>query len=99
MDKIMGVATGIAVVAMAKKHAPNHLRDNFGDLLIAEGGNAAELGRQWNEGLTLIKQGNQLAGWFVGRKQNLQARELLAQGVALRLDAEQRYNALTVNRH
>lgn len=40
MDRIMGVATAIAVVSMAKKHAPDPNHDNFGDLLIAEGGEA-----------------------------------------------------------
>ncbi|MGB5863690.1 MAG: hypothetical protein WBG95_05275 [Sulfitobacter sp.] len=94
MDRIMGVATGIAVVSMGRMQAPSRLKDNFGDLLIDEGGAAAELGQQWNEGLDLIKAGNLLAGWFVGHKKNMKARDMINRGAALRQDAEKKYELL-----
>lgn len=94
MDKIMGVATGIAVIAMGKMQAPSRLNDNFGNILIAEGGQAVELGQQWNEGLDLIKAGNSLAGWFVGHKRNMKARDMISRGAALRQDAEKKYQSM-----
>ena len=38
MDRIMGVATGVAVVAMAKKHGSSKRDGSFGKRLIAEKG-------------------------------------------------------------
>lgn len=45
MDRIMGVATGVAVVVMAKKHSSSKRDGSFGKRLIAEGGDAAALGQ------------------------------------------------------
>lgn len=94
MDKIIGVATGVAVVAPAQTAVPDSQKDNFGDLLIAEGGAAEAIGHRWNKGLALIKEGRLLAGWFVGHQQNLKARDLLTRGIVLRQQAEQAYHTL-----
>ena len=95
MDRIMGVATGVAVVAMAKKHGSSKRDGSFGKRLIAEkGGDAAALGQQWDEGMSLIAQGHRLSGWFVSRKQNKEAEALDLKGIALKNAAEKAYEAL-----
>ena len=94
MDRIMGVATGVAVVAMAKKHGSSKRDGSFGKRLIAEGGDAAALGQQWDEGMSLIAQGHRLSGWFVGRKQNKKAEALVLKGIAMKNAAEKAYEAL-----
>lgn len=90
----MGVATGIAVVAMGKQHDNAKRSGEFGNVLIAEGGQAKPLGEQWNAGAEKIKKGRELAGWFVGRRQNQRARSLIEEGIAMQKIAEAEYGAL-----
>lgn len=94
MNNQFGVSTGIAVAAMARKHTAGNRTADFGDRLIAEEGAAAALGRSWNEGAALVKKGRDLAGWFVGRQQNLKARVLIDRGLAMQRTAKAEYELL-----
>lgn len=94
MDQIMGVATGLAVISMAKQHDRAKRSGKFGDMLIAEGGDAAAIGERWNAGAALIDEGKGLAGWFVGRAQNKLAEALITEGIEMQKIAENDYEAL-----
>lgn len=94
MDRMMGVATGIAVVAMGKQHDNAKRTGQFGNALIAEGGQAKPLGEQWNTGAEKIKEGRALAGWFVGRAQNKRAEAMIIEGIEMQQAAERDYERL-----
>ena len=91
MDRMMGLATGLAVISMAKQHDRAKRSGKFGDMLITEGGEAAAIGERWNAGAALIDEGKALAGWFVGRVQNKRAEALITKGIEMQQEAERAY--------
>lgn len=88
MNGFEGLSTGLAVAAMAHPARRRTITEELAIQLIEFEEEYADIGQRWLDGNALKARGQELSGWFVGRKQNAKAKVLISRGLGMQRHAE-----------